>query len=88
MPVARQQLRKHATIPEPSLGNVPMEQWRDGLRRCSLCGPFRGDITSPEKAVRRAGGWCEMAASLKVSQSRAVERGSAGRQLRVAEAGS
>jgi hypothetical protein len=25
-PVARQQLRKHATIPEPSLSNVPMQQ--------------------------------------------------------------
>jgi hypothetical protein len=33
---SRQQLRKHATIPETSLGNVRMQQWKTCWK---MCGP-------------------------------------------------
>jgi hypothetical protein len=44
-PVARQQLLEHAIIAELSLSNVPMQQWRNCLKRCFLWGLFRGHIT-------------------------------------------
>jgi hypothetical protein len=39
--IARKQLCKRATIPEPSLKNVRTQQWRHCLKRCFLCGPRR-----------------------------------------------
>jgi hypothetical protein len=71
-PVVRQQHRKHAKIPEPSLSNVPVQKWRDYWKRCFLRGPCLGyneDQLSLQKsrktAVRIVGGWCEMDASLR-----------------------
>jgi hypothetical protein len=44
-PVTRQQLCKHASIPKPSLSNVPMQQQSNFWKRYFLCGPCWGYIT-------------------------------------------
>jgi hypothetical protein len=45
--IARQQLRKHATIPEPSVGNVRSQQWRNHWKSCFLCDPRRRHTRGP-----------------------------------------
>jgi hypothetical protein len=40
--IARQPLCKHATVPETSISNVCMQQWRNCWKRCFLCCPCVG----------------------------------------------
>jgi hypothetical protein len=55
-PVARQQLHKHTTIPEPSLSNVPMQQWRSCWKQCFLCGPCQSKYSPSRESVSRGEG--------------------------------
>jgi hypothetical protein len=39
--IARQQLCKYATIPDPSIRTVHTQHWRNCWKRCFLCGQRR-----------------------------------------------
>jgi hypothetical protein len=79
-----QQLRKYAKIPEPSLRNVHMHQWRNCWKQRYLCGLCQGYIWSWLCIVIQFGRWTPVSSAQKpVKTDRWSWRLAAGSQPRL-----